>query len=89
MKKHHWHAFWYEKLFENHPQPHCQTRSSLFPSQKKTNILVRTFFTKNKTRNGSSLIHLVSYQVTVRPRFITDCVHWTKFLFMKKKKYIF
>jgi len=28
MKKHHWHAFWHEKLFEKHPQPHCQTRSS-------------------------------------------------------------
>jgi hypothetical protein len=20
MKKHHWHAFWHEKLFEKHPQ---------------------------------------------------------------------
>jgi len=28
MKKHHWHAFWHEKLFEKHLQPHCQTRSS-------------------------------------------------------------
>jgi hypothetical protein len=27
MTKHYWHAFWYEKLFEKHPQPHCQTRS--------------------------------------------------------------
>jgi hypothetical protein len=27
MKKHHWHVFWHEKLFEKHPQPHCQTRS--------------------------------------------------------------
>ena len=27
MKKHHWHAFWHEKLFEKHTQPHCQTRS--------------------------------------------------------------
>jgi hypothetical protein len=26
MKKHHWHVFWHEKLFEKHPQPHCQTR---------------------------------------------------------------
>jgi hypothetical protein len=25
MKKHHWHVFWHEKLFEKHPQPHCQT----------------------------------------------------------------
>jgi hypothetical protein len=25
MKKYHWHVFWYEKLFEKHPQPHCQT----------------------------------------------------------------
>ena len=25
MKKHHWHAFWHEKLFEKHSQPHCQT----------------------------------------------------------------
>jgi hypothetical protein len=23
--KHHWHAFWHEKLFEKQPQPHCQT----------------------------------------------------------------
>jgi len=28
MKKHHWHAFWHEKLFEKHPQPHCQTCSN-------------------------------------------------------------
>ena len=28
MKKHHWHVFWHEKLFEKHPQPHCQTSSS-------------------------------------------------------------
>jgi hypothetical protein len=27
MKKHHWHAFWHEKLFKKHPQPHYQTRS--------------------------------------------------------------
>ena len=27
MKKHHWHAFRHEKLFEKHPQPHCQTNS--------------------------------------------------------------
>jgi hypothetical protein len=35
MKKHHWHAFWYEKLFKKHPQPHCQTYSKclLFRSQ--------------------------------------------------------
>jgi len=26
MKKHHWHVFWHEKLFEKHLQPHCQTR---------------------------------------------------------------
>jgi hypothetical protein len=26
-KKHHWHAFWHEKLFEKHPQQHCQTCS--------------------------------------------------------------
>jgi len=25
MKKHHWHVFQYEKLFEKQPQPHCQT----------------------------------------------------------------
>jgi hypothetical protein len=37
MKKHHWHVFWHEKLFEKHPQPHCQTRSkynSLINSRK-------------------------------------------------------
>ena len=33
MKKHHWHALWYEKLFEKHSQPHCQTRS-LFANLK-------------------------------------------------------
>jgi hypothetical protein len=27
MKKHHWHVFRHEKLFEKHPQPHYQTRS--------------------------------------------------------------
>jgi len=26
IKKYHWHIFWHEKLFEKHPQPHCQTR---------------------------------------------------------------
>jgi hypothetical protein len=31
MKKHHWHAFWHEKLFEKHLQPHCQTRSISSP----------------------------------------------------------
>jgi len=30
MKKHHWHTFWHEKLFEKHPQLHCQTRSKSF-----------------------------------------------------------
>jgi hypothetical protein len=25
IKKHYWHAFWHEKLFEKYPQPHCQT----------------------------------------------------------------
>jgi hypothetical protein len=25
MKKHHWHVFQYEKLFEKQPLPHCQT----------------------------------------------------------------
>jgi len=29
MKKHHWHAFWHEKLFKKHPQPHCQTHSKI------------------------------------------------------------
>jgi hypothetical protein len=24
MKKHHKYVFWHEKLFEKHPQPHCQ-----------------------------------------------------------------
>jgi hypothetical protein len=28
-KKNHWHVFWHEKLFEKHPQSHCQTRSFL------------------------------------------------------------
>ena len=27
IKKHHWHAFRHEKLFEKQPLPHCQTRS--------------------------------------------------------------
>jgi hypothetical protein len=25
MKKHHWHVFRHEKLFEKQPLPHCQT----------------------------------------------------------------
>ena len=42
MKKHHWHVFWHETLFEKHPQPHCQTRStSEHPSK-------RCFRNKNK-----------------------------------------
>jgi hypothetical protein len=28
MKKHHWHVFWHEKLFEKHPQPHCEKSSN-------------------------------------------------------------
>jgi len=36
MKKNHWHAFWHEKLFEKHPQPHCQTRSQSSWVSKKT-----------------------------------------------------
>jgi len=35
MKKHHWHVFWHEKLFEKQPLPHCQTPSKL----KLKNIL--------------------------------------------------
>jgi len=27
MKKHHWHVFRHEKLFEKQPLPHCQTHS--------------------------------------------------------------
>jgi hypothetical protein len=26
MKKHHWHVFQHEKLFEKQPLSHCQTR---------------------------------------------------------------
>jgi hypothetical protein len=29
MKKHHWHAFRHEKLFEKQPQPHCQIHSKI------------------------------------------------------------
>jgi len=36
MKKHHWHAFWHEKLFEKHPQLHCQTNSKYNNFFKKT-----------------------------------------------------
>jgi hypothetical protein len=41
MKKHHWHTFWHEKLFEKHPQPHCQTRSK---PMLKTVLTVKTIF---------------------------------------------
>jgi hypothetical protein len=34
-KKHHWHAFWHEKLFEKQPQPHCQTNHK---SQRQTRV---------------------------------------------------
>jgi hypothetical protein len=42
MKKHHWHAFQHEKLFEKQPLPHCQTYpySVLFLA-KQTNIKKR------------------------------------------------
>jgi hypothetical protein len=30
MKKHHWHVFRHEKLFEKQPLPHCQIPSKLF-----------------------------------------------------------
>jgi hypothetical protein len=31
MKKHHWHVFLHEKLFEKQPLPHCQTDSKSMP----------------------------------------------------------
>ena len=31
MKKHHWHVFRHEKLFEKQPLPHCQTPSKACP----------------------------------------------------------
>jgi hypothetical protein len=34
MKKHHWYAFWHEKLFEKHSQPHCQIRSKTLKKRK-------------------------------------------------------
>ena len=34
MKKHHWYAFWHEKLFEMHSQPHCQIRSKTLKKRK-------------------------------------------------------
>ena len=49
MKKHHWHAFWHEKLFEKHPQPHCQTRSSCVRWQKWTSpkiLAIRWVYTR-------------------------------------------
>jgi hypothetical protein len=39
IKKHHWHAFWHEKLFEKHLQPHCQTRSKSGRIKENTNFL--------------------------------------------------
>ena len=32
MKKHHWHVFRHEKLFEKQPLPHCQIRLETKPS---------------------------------------------------------
>jgi hypothetical protein len=37
MKKHHWHVFRHEKLFEKQPLPHCQT-----PSKKNENKKTKT-----------------------------------------------
>jgi hypothetical protein len=44
MKKHHWHAFWHEKLFEKHPQPHYQTRSKPGPFESVIAVAFQSVF---------------------------------------------
>jgi hypothetical protein len=46
MKKHHWHAFWHEKLFEKHPQPHCQTRPKSRLATWCDHVFERNYFKK-------------------------------------------
>jgi hypothetical protein len=53
MKKHHWHVFQHEKLFEKQPLPHYQT-----PSQPITSHV--------KGFNFSSIIDVYSYNT--RPK---------------------
>jgi hypothetical protein len=43
MKKHHWHVFWHEKLFEKHPQPHCQISSYYSYVEHKLHITNQKF----------------------------------------------
>jgi len=52
MKKHHWHAFWHEKLFEKHPLPHCQTSSKSRRQGKKILILteIKLFYCVGKSK---------------------------------------
>jgi hypothetical protein len=40
MKKHHWHAFRHEKLFEKQPQPHYQTQSLRYAEAVLAVVLV-------------------------------------------------
>jgi len=40
-KKNHWHAFQHEKLFEKHPQPHCQTHSYSVCAVRSISMLLR------------------------------------------------
>ena len=44
MKKHNWHAFWHEKLFEKHPQPHYQTRSKPGPFESVIAVAFQSVF---------------------------------------------
>jgi hypothetical protein len=59
MKKHHWHVFRHEKLFEKHPQPYYQTRSkvpkqsSLAPSKKTRRVICK--FKQLQSRPNAAL----------------------------------
>ena len=47
MKKHHWHVFRHEKLFEKHPQPHWQTR---FLKSTHNHTVKYTLYSLNRSR---------------------------------------
>jgi len=48
MKKHHWHVFRHEKLFEKHPQPHCQTR---FLKSTHNHTVKHALYSLNRSRH--------------------------------------
>jgi hypothetical protein len=55
MKKHHWHAFQYEKLFKKQPLPHCQA----FVLLVNINTTIYMFGSQNTIKTGDLIIKYI------------------------------